>query len=130
MTEIVPKDTAEKLRDMSIDIYQRAHAYARERGIILADTKFEFGEFGGEIIVIDEMLSPDSSRFWPEDSYEPGRGQYSFDKQFVRDYLDEITWDHNPPAPSLPGEIVTKTVDRYKEACNRLFPDIDLEKVL
>jgi len=130
MTKIVPASVAKTLRDMSIDIYQRAHEHARDRGIILADTKFEFGELDGEIIVIDEMLSPDSSRFWPMDSYEPGRAQYSFDKQFVRDYLDDIKWDHNPPAPGLPQDIIDKTVARYKEAFSRLFPEIDLEKIL
>ena len=130
MTKIVPGDIAEELRTRSLHIYEQAHEHARSCGIILADTKFEFGEVGGEIIVIDEMLSPDSSRFWPEDQYEPGRSQHSFDKQFVRDYLDETGWDHNPPGPKLPAEIITRTLDRYREACTRLFPQIDLEQVL
>ena len=127
MTKIVARDISEKLREKSLYIYKTAHAYARERGIILADTKFEFGEVNGEIIVIDEMLSPDSSRFWPLDSFEEGRSQNSFDKQYVRDYLDSTGWDHNPPGPKLPPEIVEKTVERYREACKRLFPDLDLE---
>jgi len=130
MTKIVPQDISEQLRSRSLDIYERAHEHARSCGIILADTKFEFGEIDGEITIIDEMLSPDSSRFWPQDDYEPGRSQDSFDKQFVRDYLDKSGWDHNPPGPRLPDEIVTRTLDRYREACTRLFPKIDLEKVL
>ena len=105
-------------------------SYAGERGIILADTKFEFGEINGEITLIDEMLSPDSSRFWPADEYTEGRAQHSFDKQFVRDYLDKVGWDHKPPAPELPPDIVEKTAQRYREACHRLFPQIDLEKYM
>jgi phosphoribosylaminoimidazole-succinocarboxamide synthase len=130
MTKIVRADIAARLRDKSIDIYTRAHEHARERGIILADTKFEFGEIGGDIIVIDEILSPDSSRFWPEDQYEPGRSQFSFDKQYVRDYLDESGWDHNPPGPTLPPDVIRKTLDRYREACERLFPNVDLDAML
>lgn len=130
MKAMVPPGIAEKLSKMSLEIYETAHAYAAERGIILADTKFEFGQLGGEIILIDELLSPDSSRFWPVDSYEPGRPQMSFDKQFVRDHLDSVGWDHTPPAPPLPDDVVEKTVIRYKEACNRLFPEINLERYL
>jgi phosphoribosylaminoimidazole-succinocarboxamide synthase len=130
MTAIVPREKAETLRRLSIDIYREAHDYARARGIIVADTKFEFGEVDGKIIVIDEMLSPDSSRFWPADSYAPGKSQASFDKQYVRDYLDGVGWDHNPPAPSLPENVIVKTMEKYREACNRLFPDIDLENYL
>lgn len=130
MCEIVPVEIAEQLRSMSISVYNKAHDYARERGIILADTKFEFGEVDGEIIMIDEILSPDSSRFWPQDEYAPGRSQFSFDKQFVRDYLDRSGWDHNPPGPKLPADVVEKTVGRYREACNRLFPAIALENYL
>jgi phosphoribosylaminoimidazole-succinocarboxamide synthase len=130
MKEIVPEGIAEKLAELSVDIYKTAHEYARERGIILADTKFEFGAVPEGIILIDELLSPDSSRFWPVDSYEPGRSQASFDKQFVRDYLDGINWDHTPPAPELPDDVVTNTVSRYREACTRLFPNINLEKYL
>ena len=130
MIEIVPADVADRLREKSIDIYRQAHEYARQRGIIVADTKFEFGTFDGKIIMIDEMLSPDSSRFWPLDEYQPGRTQFSYDKQYVRDHLDETGWDHNPPGPALPTEVVTRTAGRYREACKRLFPDIDLEKYL
>jgi phosphoribosylaminoimidazole-succinocarboxamide synthase len=130
MTKIVRADIAARLRDKSIDIYTQAHDYARERGIVLADTKFEFGEIDGEIILIDEILSPDSSRFWPLDQYEPGRSPYSFDKQYVRDYLDSTGWDHSPPGPNLPEDIVRKTVERYREACDRLFPDINVGKWL
>lgn len=128
MCDIVPRPQAERLRDLSLSIYSRAHEYARERGIILADTKFEFGTIGGTIVSIDEMLSPDSSRFWPLDSFEPGRPQHSFDKQYVRDYLDETGWDHNPPAPSLPEDVVERTRRRYEEACMNLFPNINLER--
>jgi len=130
MCEIVPSDVAARLRDMSIDIYEKALVYARDKGIILADTKFEFGLIGGEITMIDEMLSPDSSRFWPADEYQAGRGQKSFDKQFIRDYLDEIGWDHNPPPPDLSDQVVGKSFDRYKEAHDRLFPNRNLEQYL
>lgn len=130
MCEIVPRDAAEKLRSLSIDLYVRALEYALARGIIIADTKFEFGVIDGEIRLIDEMLSPDSSRFWPQATYEPGRGQESFDKQYVRDYLDEIGWDHNPPPPDLTAAVVEKSLERYKEAFTRLFPNRELEKYL
>ena len=108
--------TAEELRRRSIEIYRRGAAYARERGIIIADTKFEFGQLDGELILIDEVLTPDSSRFWPVDAYEPGRGQPSFDKQFVRDYLESINFNKQPPGPALPPEIVQKTSEKYLEA--------------
>jgi phosphoribosylaminoimidazole-succinocarboxamide synthase len=130
LCEIVPGDVSVELRKLSIDIYKRALEYASKRGIILADTKFEFGMIGGEITIIDEMLSPDSSRFWPADEYEAGRSQKSFDKQYIRDYLDEIGWDHAPPPPALSDEIVRKSFDRYKEAYDRLFPNRSLEKYL
>ncbi|MDH3214972.1 MAG: phosphoribosylaminoimidazolesuccinocarboxamide synthase [Candidatus Krumholzibacteria bacterium] len=130
MTKIVEAAVAAQLRDLSFRIYERAHGYARDRGIILADTKFEFGEVDGEIILIDELLSPDSSRFWPLDTYAPGKSQFSFDKQFVRDYLDEIGWDHKPPGPRLPSHITKKTAERYREACKSLFPTIDTESFL
>ena len=130
MCEIVTGDAAVELRKLSIDIYKKALEYTSERGIILADTKFEFGLIGGEITMIDEMLSPDSSRFWPADEYEAGRGQESFDKQIIRDYLDEIGWDHAPPPPDLSDEIIRKSFDRYKEAYDRLFPNRSLEKYL
>ncbi|MSO40808.1 MAG: phosphoribosylaminoimidazolesuccinocarboxamide synthase [Solirubrobacterales bacterium] len=112
---------AEELARVSIEIYNRASEHARERGIILADTKFEFGSSpGAEIVLADEVLTPDSSRFWPADDYEAGRSQASFDKQYVRDYLDEIGWDHSPPAPELPQEVVENTRAKYVEAYERI----------
>ena len=114
--EIEGRETAEKVRDLSLQIYTEARNYARERGIIIADTKFEFGRIDGELILIDEVLTPDSSRFWPLDEYEPGRGQHAFDKQYVRDYLETLDWDKTPPRPRLPDEIVEKSRDRYLEA--------------
>jgi phosphoribosylaminoimidazole-succinocarboxamide synthase len=107
-------------RDLSLKIYKFARDYARQRGIIIADTKFEFGLFEGKLILIDEVLTPDSSRFWPASEYAPGKGQPSFDKQFVRDYLDTLTWDKNPPAPALPPEVVAKTQAKYLEAYEKL----------
>ena len=118
--EIVGLETAEKVRELSLNIYTEARNYARERGIIIADTKFEFGELDGEVILIDEVLTPDSSRFWPLDEYEPGRGQFSFDKQYVRDYLETLDWDKAPPGPTLPKEIVERSQSRYLEAYERL----------
>jgi phosphoribosylaminoimidazole-succinocarboxamide synthase len=109
-----------RLRDVSIEIYKRAAAFASERGIIIADTKFEFGLAGNELIWIDEALTPDSSRFWPADEYEPGRAQPSFDKQYVRDYLERISWNKQPPAPALPAEVVANTRARYREAYERI----------
>jgi phosphoribosylaminoimidazole-succinocarboxamide synthase len=112
---------AEDLKRISIELYQHAADHARERGIILADTKFEFGSApGAEIVLGDEVLTPDSSRFWPAGDYEPGRSQASFDKQYVRDYLDEIGWDHSPPAPELPEEVVHNTRAKYVEAYERI----------
>ena len=119
--DVVGQETMTAVRDRSIALYTRARAYAAERGIILADTKFEWGKADdGELILIDECLTPDSSRFWPADSYKPGRDQASFDKQFVRNYLDEIAFDRTPPGPPLPVEIVQKTRDKYIEAYTRL----------
>ena len=118
--KIVGGSTAEKLRDDSLRIYKQARDYARGRGIIIADTKFEFGLADGKILLIDEVLTPDSSRFWPADQYQPGRGQPSFDKQFVRDYLETLDWDKKPPAPTLPAEVIAKTRDKYLEAYERL----------
>jgi phosphoribosylaminoimidazole-succinocarboxamide synthase len=103
-----------------LSIYKKAADLAHERGIIIADTKFEFGVVDGEVILIDEVLTPDSSRFWPEDRYEPGRGQPSFDKQYVRDWLDGTGWDHSPPPPDLPAEVVDATRSRYVEAYERV----------
>lgn len=115
--DIVGLETMTQLRDVSIKLYSEGRAYARERGIILADTKFEFGrDESGKLILIDEVLTPDSSRFWPMDTYKPGKGQPSFDKQFVRDYLDKIKFDRTPPGPILPPEIVQKTRAKYIEA--------------
>ncbi|MDP6543037.1 MAG: phosphoribosylaminoimidazolesuccinocarboxamide synthase [Phycisphaerae bacterium] len=114
---LVGEELMSELRDKSIAIYQRAAEYAAERGIILADTKFEWGrDEDGEIILIDEILTPDSSRFWPAEGYSPGKSQPSFDKQFVRDYLDRVKFDRTPPAPPLPTEIVQKTREKYIEA--------------
>lgn len=113
-------DIFDMVEKKSVEIYSKARDYARQRGIIIADTKFEFGKIGEEIILIDEVLTPDSSRFWPEDDYEPGRPQKSFDKQFVRDYLETIDWDKTPPGPELPEEIVSKTSEKYIQAYNIL----------
>jgi len=121
MVAIVGGDTAEALRALTLRLYQDAAAYALERGIIIADTKFEFGfDPEGRIVWMDEALTPDSSRFWPADSYEPGRGQPSYDKQFVRDWLEASGWDKQPPAPVLPPEVVDGTLDRYREAFHKL----------
>lgn len=120
MIDLIGKEQAEKVRDTAIGLYSKAAAYARGRGVIIADTKFEFGLAGGRLILIDEVLTPDSSRFWPSDSYRPGGAQPSFDKQFVRDYLESISWGKRPPGPELPVDIVEKTRERYLEALNRL----------
>lgn len=113
-------ESAGKLRDLTLEIYQRAAAYALQRGIILADTKFEFGFVNDELVLADEVLTPDSSRYWPADSYQPGRPQVSFDKQYVRDYLETLKWNKKPPAPALPDEVVEKTSEKYQEAFSRL----------
>jgi len=120
MIEVVGVDVANELKTKSIDIYQRGRDFAAEKGIILADTKFEWGWHDGKLILIDEVLTPDSSRFWPADQYEPGKNQPSFDKQFVREYLDSTTWDKNSEPPELPAEIVDKTREKYIEAYERL----------
>ena len=118
---IVGKKIAERVRDVSIEIYSRAAAIAEKKGIIIADTKMEFGlDENGELILIDELLTPDSSRFWPKDKYQPGKGQESFDKQYVRDYLDSIGFNRKPPAPRLPEDIIFKTSALYLEALKRL----------
>ena len=111
---------ANQARSLSLAIYGKASEYARARGIIIADTKFEFGLFEGKLILIDEVLTPDSSRFWPTDRYQPGRSQPSFDKQFVRDYLETLAWNKTPPAPPLPPEVVLKTQAKYEEAYTKL----------
>ena len=120
MIEKVGKVRAEKMRDATIAIYERARALAETKGIIIADTKFEFGMDGDDILLIDEVLTPDSSRFWPMDGYRPGKTPESFDKQFVRDYLLKLNWDMKAPAPELPPDIVKKTQDKYFEALRRL----------
>lgn len=120
MVNITGAAAAEELRRRSIEIYQRGAAYARQRGIIIADTKFEWGWYEGELILIDEALTPDSSRFWPADAYEPGHGQPSYDKQFVRDWLTASNWDKNSPPPALPQDIVVNTRQKYVEAYERL----------
>ena len=126
MAELVGADLTERLRETSLEIYRRAVEFAAARGIIIADTKFEFGRIGDSVILVDECLTPDSSRFWPADTYEPGRSPDSFDKQFVRDYLETLDWDKRPPAPPLPEEIVARTSAKYLEAF-RLLTGRDLE---
>lgn len=121
MEEIVGKDEAAKIIEVCIKLYQKAADYALSKGIIIADTKFELGWFEGELILIDEVLTPDSSRFWPLDQYTPGTGQPSFDKQFLRDYLATLDWDKTPPAPPLPEEILIKTGARYGEAVEKII---------
>ncbi|TRZ93610.1 phosphoribosylaminoimidazolesuccinocarboxamide synthase [bacterium] len=120
VTDLVGADIAEDLKKVSIEVYKRASGYAREKGIIIADTKFEFGMHNNRLIIIDEVLTPDSSRFWPFKDYQPGKTQMSFDKQFVRDYLETLDWDKQPPAPSLPAEIIEKTTEKYLEAYRKL----------
>ncbi len=117
---MVGQDVAEQARAASLKIYNNARDYARKRGIIIADTKFEFGLMNGKLILIDEVLTPDSSRFWPADQYQPGRSQPSYDKQFVRDYLETLDWNKTPPGPMLPPEVVAKTQAKYLEAYERL----------
>jgi phosphoribosylaminoimidazole-succinocarboxamide synthase len=118
--KIVGKAVAEKLRDLTLRIYSLAAEHARQRGIIIADTKFEFGIVHDKIVLADEVLTPDSSRFWPAESYRPGGPQLSYDKQFVRDYLESIHWDKNPPAPTLPRDVVQKTREKYIQAYRQL----------
>ncbi len=120
MCDIVGVETASHLRDLTLRIYKKAAAYARQRGIIIADTKFEFGQTAHGITLADEVLTPDSSRFWPADKYAPGRPQDSYDKQYVRDYLEEIHWNKQPPAPALPPEVARRTSEKYLEAYTQL----------
>jgi phosphoribosylaminoimidazole-succinocarboxamide synthase len=120
MVCLVGADLSEELRDLTLKIYKQAADYARTRGIIIADTKFEFGRTARGITLADEVLTPDSSRFWPTDKYQPGRAQDSYDKQYVRDYLEEIRWNKQPPAPALPAEVARKTSDKYLEAYQQL----------
>jgi phosphoribosylaminoimidazole-succinocarboxamide synthase len=118
--DLIGWDVAEQVREIAVKIYTMAAEEARKKGIIIADTKFEFGIMDGEIILIDEVLTPDSSRFWPMDGYAPGKSQPSFDKQFVRDYLETLDWDKTHPGPELPAEIITRTSDKYIEAYERI----------
>ncbi len=120
MESLMGRDLTAKVIETSINIYKRAASFAAEKGIIIADTKMEFGMSDNELLLIDELLTPDSSRFWPKDDYEEGRSQKSFDKQFLRDYLISISWNQKPPAPRLPGEIIEKTRKKYLEALKRL----------
>lgn len=120
MAGLVGKDIADELRERSIKIYEEASAYASQRGILLADTKFEFGQSDGQIIWIDEALTPDSSRFWPADDYGEGRPQKSFDKQYVRDYLESLGWNKSPPPPPLPPEVIENTTKKYIDAYEKL----------
>jgi len=116
----VGEELAERLREITLAIYDRARRMAEAKGIIIADTKLEFGLRAGEVILIDELLTPDSSRFWPVEEYKPGGAQHAFDKQFLRDYLLTLDWDKSPPPPPLPADIVAKTRERYEEALRRL----------
>jgi phosphoribosylaminoimidazole-succinocarboxamide synthase len=120
MFDLIGKQLGEKLMQISLSIYQRACEYALSRGIIIADTKFEFGLLDGQVILVDEALTPDSSRFWDVATYAPGRSQDSFDKQFVRDYLETLDWNKEPPGPVLPPDIVAKTLEKYQEAYRRI----------
>ena len=120
MADLIGPDVARRLRDASLDVYHTAADHARSRGIILSDTKFEWGRLDGDIILADEVLTPDSSRFWPAESYQAGRSQPSFDKQFVRDYLETCSWDKTPPAPPLPPDVIARTRAKYIEAYERL----------
>jgi phosphoribosylaminoimidazole-succinocarboxamide synthase len=113
---LIGEDLAGRLRDLTLEIYSRAARYAETKGIIIADTKFEFGFVGDQLVLGDEVLTPDSSRFWPAETYKPGGAQFSFDKQFVRDYLESIRWNKQPPAPPLPEEVAAKTGEKYREA--------------
>ncbi len=127
MAETLGEETTRKLKELTLSLYVRAAAYAEERGIIIADTKFEFGLWNDEILLVDEALTPDSSRFWPQSAYRPGRAQPSFDKQFVRDYLETLDWNKQPPAPELPDEVVQRTSEKYLEAYRLLTGKSDVE---
>ena len=120
MCKLVDPDLSRQLRDITLRVYNKAADYARQRGIIIADTKFEFGQTAKGITLADEVLTPDSSRFWPADTYQPGKAQDSYDKQYVRDYLEEIRWNKQPPAPALPQEVARRTSEKYLEAYRQL----------
>lgn len=116
MAGVIGEEATRKLKNLTLTLYSRAAEYADSRGIIIADTKFEFGVKDGKVILVDEALTPDSSRFWPKESYEPGRGQQSFDKQYLRDYLETVKWDKQPPGPDLPQTVIAQTSEKYLEA--------------
>jgi phosphoribosylaminoimidazole-succinocarboxamide synthase len=120
MKELIGDEDAEKIKELSLKIYKEGAKYALEKGIIIADTKFEFGKIGDEIILVDEILTPDSSRFWPADLYEPGKSQPSFDKQYVRDYLTSTGWDKNSDPPHLPEDVISETQNKYQEAYEKI----------
>jgi phosphoribosylaminoimidazole-succinocarboxamide synthase len=120
MKKLVGPERSEQLREISLKIYKKASEHAAKCGILIADTKFEFGTTAAGVVLADEVLTPDSSRFWPADKYSPGKAQFSYDKQFVRDYLEKIKWDKKPPAPALPADVVAKTSEKYVEAFRRL----------
>ena len=120
MTNIIGSELAQKVKTLSLEIYQKGAEFAAERGIIIADTKFEFGRIDGDVILIDEVLTPDSSRFWPQETYSPGGAQKSYDKQYVRDYLLTLDWDKTPPGPSLPNDVIQKTRQKYLDALTQL----------
>ncbi len=122
MARIIGKELTDRVVKVSLAIYKSADAIASSVGTIIADTKMEFGMMGGELILIDEVLTPDSSRFWPREDYAEGRGQKSYDKQFLRDYLLSLKWDQKPPAPELPADIIEKTRQKYEEALHRFTP--------
>ncbi len=121
LEKLVGAKLATKLKEVSLEVYSKSTEYAEARGIIIADTKFEFGVYQGEVILIDELLTPDSSRFWSREEYAPGKSQPSFDKQYVRDYLESINWDKNPPAPELPPEVIAETSKKYLESYRKLL---------
>jgi len=129
MVEIIGDNLSQQLHDVSLALYEKGREIAEQRGIIIADTKFEFGLIDDELVLIDELLTPDSSRFWPQDRYNPGIPQPSFDKQFLRDYLEGIQWNKQPPAPKLPEEIVNKTAQKYEQALKRLTADDAVKEV-
>ena len=120
MESVIGSDIAKKMIEVSKNIYIKCAEYAKVRGLIIADTKFEYGLIDGELILIDEILTPDSSRFWPMESYEPSKSQFSYDKQFLRDYLETLDWPKTPPAPTLPREIIEKTRAKYVEAYEKI----------
>jgi phosphoribosylaminoimidazole-succinocarboxamide synthase len=120
MCSLVGAELSKRLRDLTLEIYSRAAAYAETRGVIIADTKFEFGFVGEELVLGDEVLTPDSSRFWPAEHYRPGGPQYSYDKQYVRDYLESVRWNKQPPAPPLPDEVAARTGEKYRQAYHAL----------